>query len=132
MATLRHLLAAALLAPLLAAPLRGVGAAAQESAAAAPPPQAAGSGTPLDVIVVGAGISGLAAAKNLSLSGLSVVVLEARNRTGGRLHSVPTTAGVLARACVFTLPGICTSAPPVFGGSSCGFLAVRHLLSHRP
>ena len=41
-----------------------------------------------DVIVVGAGMAGLAAAARLRHQGLSVTVLEARNRTGGRVHTV--------------------------------------------
>ncbi|XP_073523345.1 amine oxidase [flavin-containing]-like [Phyllobates terribilis] len=41
-----------------------------------------------DVVVIGAGISGLSAAKVLVESGLSVVVLEARDRVGGRTFTV--------------------------------------------
>lgn len=43
-----------------------------------------------DVVVVGAGISGLAAASELIAEGLTVVVLEGRDRIGGRLltHAV--------------------------------------------
>lgn len=46
----------------------------------------------LDAIVVGAGISGIAAARELAKQGLSVRVLEARNRLGGRLNT-DRTAG---------------------------------------
>ncbi|HEY6911266.1 MAG TPA: NAD(P)/FAD-dependent oxidoreductase [Myxococcales bacterium] len=42
----------------------------------------------MDVIVIGAGVSGLAAARELRLRGLSAVVLEARDRIGGRVHTV--------------------------------------------
>ncbi|XP_063306211.1 amine oxidase [flavin-containing] A-like [Pelobates fuscus] len=41
-----------------------------------------------DVIVIGGGISGLSAAKLLHESGLNVVVLEARDRVGGRTHTL--------------------------------------------
>jgi len=39
------------------------------------------------VVVVGAGIAGLAAAKDLQESGYEVTVLEARDRTGGRIYT---------------------------------------------
>lgn len=40
------------------------------------------------VIVVGAGIAGLAAASRLRRAGIDYVVLEARDRIGGRLHTI--------------------------------------------
>ncbi|HEX2636048.1 MAG TPA: NAD(P)/FAD-dependent oxidoreductase [Gemmatimonadales bacterium] len=41
-----------------------------------------------DALVVGAGIAGLAAAERLAAAGRRVVVVEARDRTGGRIHTV--------------------------------------------
>ncbi|KAL2061259.1 hypothetical protein VTL71DRAFT_7532 [Oculimacula yallundae] len=46
-----------------------------------------------DVIVVGAGLSGLQAAYDIQQAGLSCVVLEARNRVGGKTWSVPLANG---------------------------------------
>ena len=41
-----------------------------------------------DVLVVGAGIAGLAAAHMLATHGIAVTVLEARDRVGGRMHTL--------------------------------------------
>ena len=40
------------------------------------------------VLIIGAGAAGLAAARELVRSGLEVTVLEARNRIGGRIHTL--------------------------------------------
>lgn len=40
-----------------------------------------------DVIVLGAGAAGLAAARDLTRAGLTVTVVEARGRVGGRVHT---------------------------------------------
>jgi len=45
-----------------------------------------------DVVVVGAGLAGLAAAQTLAGAGVDVVVLEARNRVGGRTYTKPASA----------------------------------------
>ena len=41
-----------------------------------------------DVIVIGGGAAGLAATRDLSAAGLDVLLLEARNRLGGRVHTL--------------------------------------------
>jgi monoamine oxidase len=46
-----------------------------------------------DAIIIGGGISGLSAARRLAQAGLSVKVLEASDRAGGRMCTVQTPAG---------------------------------------
>lgn len=47
----------------------------------------------LDVVVIGAGLSGLQAALKCKEAGLSVTVLEARDRVGGKTWSIPLNSG---------------------------------------
>ncbi|RDW66794.1 amine oxidase-4 [Coleophoma crateriformis] len=47
----------------------------------------------LDAIVIGAGLSGLQAAHDVQKAGLSCVVLEARDRVGGKTWSLPCANG---------------------------------------
>ncbi len=47
-----------------------------------------------DVIVIGAGVAGLAAARRLAEAGLHVLILEARNRIGGRVWTIQAENGV--------------------------------------
>ncbi len=46
-----------------------------------------------DCVVVGGGLSGLAAARTLRAAGKRVVILEGRDRAGGRVQNVPTRSG---------------------------------------
>ena len=48
--------------------------------------------TKTKVVVMGGGISGLSAARLLRKNGVDVVVLEARDRVGGRTHTISDSA----------------------------------------
>lgn len=83
----RHLLAllAATTLSGLTSPVMAAGAATQAAASAAAEPKRRGKGT--RVIVIGAGMAGLVAAARLVEEGTEVVVIEARNRIGGRIFT---------------------------------------------
>jgi hypothetical protein len=83
---------------------RLIGAAAATAAAGALPARAhaatkptasAGQSATADVVVVGAGLAGLTAARDVVAAGRSVVVLEARDRVGGRVLNVDLGGGVI-------------------------------------
>jgi hypothetical protein len=65
----------------------GIGSFAGNSAVEA---KAGFTGTNVDVVVVGSGVSGLSAAFKLRRAGRSVAVLEASDRTGGRVLNLST------------------------------------------
>ena len=50
-----------------------------------------------DVVVLGAGLAGLSAARDLAAGGADVVVLEARNRAGGRVEQTALADGRLVQ-----------------------------------
>src|SRR5690349_13458497 len=75
---------------------------AEEPQAAPPAPGKAAS--PRKVIVIGAGLAGLAAAYELNKRGHEVTVLEAQSRPGGRVHTLrePFADGLYAEAGAMT------------------------------
>lgn len=67
---------------------RAVIAGASATVIAGAAPRAARAATEADVLVIGAGLAGLAAAHLLEAGGAKVVVVESEHRVGGRLHTL--------------------------------------------
>src|SRR4051812_16145872 len=54
-----------------------------------------------DVIIIGAGAAGLAAAAKLTHAGINVHILEARDRIGGRIHTLKESGIVIELGAEF-------------------------------
>ena len=77
---------------------RTAGTTATGSSSAGRPSTSSCSRTePMDVVVVGAGLAGLAAARDLARGGADVTVLEARDRVGGRVEQTTLPDGRLVQ-----------------------------------
>ncbi|MGH3475667.1 MAG: protoporphyrinogen/coproporphyrinogen oxidase [Nocardioidaceae bacterium] len=57
------------------------------------------------VVVVGAGLAGLAAAHRLAAAGVAVTVMEARDRPGGRVSTLELDVGTMERGAQFLSTG---------------------------
>lgn len=83
---------------------------------------------PERIAVVGGGLAGLAAAQALAERGRSVVVLESRNRLGGRAGSfTDSSTGQVIDACQHVAMGCCTNLAHFFHATG-----VDHLLAPQP
>ena len=83
--------------------LPGLGSRSKAASVAQEPSRSRNDEVTFDVIVVGAGVSGLTAARTLSKQGRKVLVLEAQPQIGGRLQRVQV--GESGRSTPGAVPG---------------------------
>jgi squalene-associated FAD-dependent desaturase len=81
-----------------------------------------------NVLIIGGGLAGLAAAQALAPRGFRVTLLEARNRLGGRASSFSDAAtGQLIDACQHVSMGCCTNL-----AHFCKTSGIAHLMQREP
>jgi squalene-associated FAD-dependent desaturase len=81
-----------------------------------------------EVLIIGGGLAGLAAATSLALRGFVVRVVESRNRLGGRAGSfLDADSGQLIDTCQHVSMGCCTNF-----AHFCRSVGIDHLLAPQP
>jgi squalene-associated FAD-dependent desaturase len=90
--------------------------------------QSADSGSKQSVLIIGAGLAGLAAAQALAARGFRVTIVEARSRLGGRASSFTDSAsGQLIDICQHVSMGCCTEF-----ARFCREIGIAYLLQQQP